>query len=167
MVYRFAAFVGLLLLGAACGGEATKPEVKDVTVPVSYVLATEPAGAETPGQLRESGKTGEVTVVGRVGGDRVVFVENRAIFTLVDPSLDPCHEDEGCPHPWDYCCTEQTVLKNKSVTVELHQDGKIIKSSIQGFHGLDHLKTVVAVGTLKRDDAGNQILIASGFHVRP
>jgi hypothetical protein len=167
MLNRFAAFVGLLLLCAGCGGEAEKPEIPEVKIPDSFALATEPAGAETPVQLRASGKIGEATVVGRVGGDRVVFVENRAVFTLVDPSLDPCHEDEGCPSPWDYCCNDPEDLKSKSVTVELHQDGKILKSSIQGFKGLDHLKTVVAVGHLKRDEAGNQVLIATGLHVRP
>lgn len=151
----------------ACGRKETPPAPASSGIPGSFHLASAPEGARSPKELRESEYAGEVVVEGRVGGARQVFVENRAIFTLVDLSLSPCHVEESCPTPWDYCCTDPDDIRELSVTVELREGGQVLKSGIRGFHGLDHLKVVTARGVLERDDSGNMILAATGLYIAP
>jgi hypothetical protein len=159
--------LGCAVFLAACGGDKTDAPKSQPSIPESFILKAAPQGAVTPTQVREAGTIGDVVVTGRIGGDKVVFVNNRAVFTLVDPSLEPCPTAEGCPTPWDFCCADPDEIKSKSVTVELHDEKGILKSSIQGFHGIDHLKTIVAQGKLSRDAGGNQVLVATGLFVQP
>src|SRR5438128_4021300 len=74
----------------------------------SYLLASEPTGAKGVSDIRKEAADGdEVLVVGRIGGSIKPWVDGRAAFMIVDPSLKSCRDAEGdsCPTPWDYCCT--------------------------------------------------------------
>ena len=153
---------------ASCTKEPTMtegPPEGTARVPGTMWLSTAPEGAVSPHSLRETGTLGEVVVVGRVGGGKSAFTENRAMFTLVDSELDPCPDEEGCPTPWDYCCYDPRDIHHASVTVEVHEGGRMMKVGVKDDHGLDHLKTVTVKGTLTKDDSDNYILVASGIHV--
>jgi hypothetical protein len=126
-----------------------------------------PAGAQDVGEIWQEAKPGqEVVVRGVVGGSRKPFVEGLAAFTLVDPALKSCvGDDMGCQTPWDYCCVDPQTIAHNSVTVEFREGGRPLAASPRGFHGLDHLKTVVVRGVAERDPQGNVTIVAAG--VRP
>jgi hypothetical protein len=175
MSLRFspAILVALLAL-ASCGDPKPPPGGAPSTpsaLPPSYALTTEPSGALDVLKAKAAVKNGDpVVVVGRVGGGKSVFGDTRAIFTIVDPSLKPCGEDgmvDPCPYPWDYCCEDSTALRAATATIEFRDGAAVRKTGARGFHGIDHLKTVVVKGVAERDDAGNLTVVADGVFVRP
>jgi hypothetical protein len=155
-----------LLALAACGGETPPSALPASTLPDAYHLASEPAGARPVAAVLAAADDGDaVTVVGRVGGSERPFVDGVAAFSLVDPAAVPCVEDGmSCKTPWDYCCAD---LGGQVVSVELVDDAGLVRRDARGFHGLDHLKTVVVEGRVDKDEAGNVRLLASGLFVRP
>ena len=159
-----------LLALVACGKSGTViiPPPTSSGLPESLWIATAPADAKDLLAVRAEETTGPVTIIGRVGGDKEVFIADRALFTIVDRSMKDCNRTgDGCTTPWDYCCEDPTDLRKASVAVEIHADGKLAHHSARGFHGLDHGKTVIARGELRRDSEGNLSLIATGLHVLP
>src|SRR4051812_18917322 len=65
------------------------------------LLESEPSGGRGVVAVRKEAKDGDrVVVVGQVGGSARPFVQGRAGFLLVDPSLRPTFE---CDCPWDFC----------------------------------------------------------------
>jgi hypothetical protein len=71
-----------------------------------YLLDSEPEGAKGVIRVREEARDQEdVVIVGRIGGSETPWVEGRAAFSIVDPSLKSCAEcgADDCPKPWDYC----------------------------------------------------------------
>jgi hypothetical protein len=171
---RAVALVFLALWCGACGeAAAPTPAVAAAVAPLpeSYYAAVEPAAAKPVGAVKTAAKTGDaVVVVGRVGGERKVFSERRASFLLVDPELKACGEhgfDDPCKYPWDYCCEDKAKLRAGMVTVEFRGANGVLAAAVRGFHGLDHLKTVVVSGRAEKDDAGNVVVVADSVHVRP
>ncbi len=155
---------------AGCGKNETSVAVPASNVPESFFVATAPPAAKPVSEVVASAKNGEqVVVTGRVGGDRKVFVDGYAAFTIVDAQIAPCGKDkmDDCPTPWDYCCDPPDVMAANTLSVELMADGKLLKANPRGFHGLDHLKTVVVQGRVAKDEAGNVRVLASGIHVMP
>jgi hypothetical protein len=167
-IQRTLALAFFLSLAAACG----EPKVSDVersTLPDHFYLALAPAGAIDVAAAHASVKDGDPIVLrGAVGGSQEPFVAGLSAFTIVDTSLKSCVGDgTNCPTPWDYCCADPAGLAKSSATIELVEDGELLKSTAQGFHGLDHLKTVVVQGTAKRDAQGNLTVLAKGVHTLP
>src|SRR5262245_24309068 len=114
-----------------------------------FRLASEPAGAKGVSEVRKAaGRDGdEVVVVGRIGGRAKPFVEGRAAFTIVDPALKPCGEDEGCPTPWDYCCVANEDLAAATVLVRfVTADGQPVAQGARDLLGVKELQTVVVRG---------------------
>ena len=72
-----------------------------------------------------------------------------------------------CPTPWDYCCEDSTKLRAATATVEFREGADVRKTTARGFHGVDHLKTVVVRGAAEKDAAGNLTIVATGVFVRP
>ncbi len=69
----------------------------------SYLVQNEPADAVPVGVARKQSENGqEVTLFGIIGGSSKPFVEGLAAFTIVDPKVPYCADEEGCPTPWDY-----------------------------------------------------------------
>ncbi len=132
----------------------------------SYWSPTELAGARSVADVRAASKDGETLVVnGRVKD----FIPGHAVFTLVDTTVDSCRELEGdaCKTPWDYCCTDPTLLADNTITVEVRDEsGQPLPTSVQGFHGLDHLDTVAVQGDVTRDEHGNVIVAMSALRKR-
>jgi hypothetical protein len=164
---RLLVLLPLALVPCACSGDDA-PAAPSSDLPERYLLVAEPASAQPVGAAHESAEDGEhVVVVGRVGGSADAFVSGVAAFTIVDPALDTCEGDgSGCPTPWDYCCEEPSSLAAHTATVEFRDGETLLTSSPRGFHGLDHLATVVVEGTAKRDAQGNLTVVADGVHVR-
>jgi hypothetical protein len=131
----------------------------------SYLVATKPAGAKPVLAVRAEAKPGdEVVVEGRAKD----FVDGRALMTIVDPSKSACDEAgpmDECPTPWDYCCDPPEEITAATAMVELRDASGIVKDGLKGFHGLDHMDTVVASGTLETDAAGNVTVVAKQIYV--
>jgi hypothetical protein len=159
-----------LLLAPGCSKEEAVAAVPASNVPESFFVATPPPAARSVREVVASATDGELVVVsGRVGGAEKVFVDDYAVFTIVDASLPPCGAGrmDDCATPWDYCCDAPELVAANALSVELVADGKLLKAQPRGFHGLDVLKTVVVQGTVSRDAAGNTRVLATGLHVVP
>ncbi len=133
-----------------------------------YLSASEPAGALEIAEARKSAKADDkIAIVGRIGGSSEPFVDGVAAFTVVDLNVQHCSDDEGCPTPWDYCCTQDQV-KDSIATVKLVDvEGKPVTDDARKLLGVKELSVVVAEGTARRDESGNLTVAATKIFVRP
>ena len=132
-----------------------------------YLLAVEPSGAVGVVEARETIQNDdEVTLVGRIGGDAKPFVKGTAAFTIVDLSLKPCPDDEGCPAPWDYCCDFDKLPSHKAMVKVVDDQGSLVSVDAKELLGVEELATVVVRGRAKRDEAGNLTVLADGVYLR-
>lgn len=157
----------VLSLAVGCGGNSSSPTSSPSAEGAAYKLASEPAGARGVKEAREHSKDDEhITLVGRIGGDANPWVEGQAAFLIVDPSMQPCSTDEGCPTPWDYCCDVDQLAANKAMVKVVDASGKTVATDARKLLGLKELQTVVVHGRAKRDEAGNLTVLAEGVFVR-
>jgi hypothetical protein len=165
------ALAGVLAAGCGQGSAPTGPTADAGKTGEKYLLVREPAGARGVKEARQEARDGdEVAVVGRIGGDVKPWVEGRAAFWIVDPSMKSCKEteDDNCPTPWDYCCTPRSDLARVMATVKVVDDqGQTVAVDARQLLGLKELQTVVVHGRAKRDDKGNLTVLADGLFVRP
>ena len=108
-----------------------------------------------------------MTLVGIIGGSSKPFVDGLAAFTIVDPKVPYCSADEGCPTPWDYCCTQDQVKGNIATVKIVDDTGKPVAVDARKMLNVKELSTVVVQGTARRDDQGNLTVAASQVFVRP
>lgn len=151
------------LLLVSCGSDAATEDAKSYDPRLeAFWSTTSPENPSHVLDVRESGQDGtDVVVRGRVKD----FVDGRAVFTVTDSALQPCDPEECCPTPWDYCCNSPDTIAEHTLTVELHgDDGRLIRSGLEGFHGLDHLQFVTVTGKVKRDDQGNVTLVTTSVY---
>ena len=94
------------------------------------------------------------------------WVEGRAAFQLVDLSIKPCPDDEGCPTPWDYCCQTDKLPANSATVKLVDAGGKPVAKGARELLGVKELNTVVVRGKAKRDDAGNLTVLADQIYVK-
>lgn len=172
-LWSAAALAAVTALGCADSGKTDGPDAAAsnpaaAAVPeTTYVVATEPAGARGVGEVRESSKDkDEVTVVGRIGGSAEPFVDGLAAFTIVDPKVEHCSTDEGCPTPWDYCCTQNEVKDNIATVRMVDDQGNVVAKDAKSLLGVKELSTVVVHGRAKRDDQGNLTVLAEKVFVK-
>ncbi|MDP1796295.1 MAG: hypothetical protein Q8K78_02380 [Planctomycetaceae bacterium] len=158
-----------------CGQSATAPvpQAANTTPTASaagaaLLLHEQPTDAKPVADVRESAEDGgDVTILGRIGGGTNPWVEGRAAFTIVDPKLNPCHPSEGCPTPWDYCCSTDQLPKNRAMIKVVDTAGGTVEEDARKLLGLKELQTVVIKGKAKRDEAGNLTVLASGVFIVP
>lgn len=132
------------------------------------LLHEQPVDAKPVADVRESAEDGvDVAILGRIGGGENPWVDGRAAFTIVDPKLNPCHPSEGCPTPWDYCCSTDQLPKNRAMIKVVDAAGGTVEEDARKLLGLKELQTVVVKGKAKRDEAGNLTVLASGVFVVP
>lgn len=132
-----------------------------------YVAASEPVGAVAVGEARQSVEDAEaITLVGRIGGSSEPFVDGLVAFTIVDTKVPYCAPEEGCPTPWDYCCTQDQVAENIATVKVVNESGQPVADDARKLLGVDELSTVVVQGTAKRDDQGNLTVAATKVFVR-
>ena len=167
------ALVGFVAVTAGCGTSqiASGPEGEDAAggaADSQFLVTSEPAGALPVGEARQNVRDDQaVTLVGLIGGSSKPFVDGLAAFTIVDPKVPYCADDEGCPTPWDYCCKTEQV-KDSIATVKIVDDsGKPVASDARSLLNVQELATVVVQGKAKRDDQGNLSVLAHKVFVRP
>ena len=154
--------------GASDSGEHSIGSVK---LPEGLVVRGEPTGTPVT-ECKASAKQGDtVTVLGRIGGSRMPFTNDVAMFTIIDPALKSCSdgaEPDHCKTPWDYCCEDRTALKRGMATVELADaSGVAFGFPVRGAHGLEPLATVAVTGVVvEKNDAGLMVVRASKVVVR-
>lgn len=134
-----------------------------------YVLESEPAGAKSVLEVRESAEDGDdIVIIGRVGGSTHPWVDGYAAFTIVDASLPACGDEEdcNCKTPWDYCCeTAETIASNTATVKFLGDDQRPLPIGARDAFQIEELQTVVVQGKAKRE-AGNLTVIASKIFSR-
>lgn len=158
-------FIGTLALLVGC---ADSDVAQNANIDSKYVVTTEPADALPVGDARESAENDEqVTVVGLIGGSVEPFVDGLAAFTIVDPKVPYCAADEGCPTPWDYCCTQDRVKDNIATVKVVDESGNPVADDARQLLGVKELSTVVVQGKAQRDDEGNLTVAATKVFVRP
>ena len=164
-------FVGSLAILTGCSDSevAQNSETSPTGTPDSrYVVTSEPADAMPVGEARESVKDNqEVTLVGTIGGSTEPFVDGLSAFTIVDPKVPYCSPDEGCPTPWDYCCTQDQVKNNIATVKVVDESGSPVSGDARELLGVKELSTVVVEGIAERDDEGNLTVAATRVFVRP
>jgi len=89
-----------------------------------------------------------------------------AAFTIVDPKVPYCQPEEGCPTPWDYCCTQDQVKENIATVKIMDDSGQLVTGDARRVLGVKELSTVVVQGEAQRDDQGNLTIAASKVFVR-
>lgn len=133
----------------------------------SLVVKAEPAGAIPVGTARTQVKDGEAVVLtGRIGGSAQPFISGAAAFTIVDPSVKWCAEAEGCPTPWDYCCTQNEVRENIATVKIVDAAGGLVSGDARQMLGVKELSLIVVAGRAERDAAGNLAVRAEQVFVR-
>ena len=163
-------YVSALAAIAGCG---RSPVAQSDAQPVSeanrqVVAASEPSDAIGVGLARQEVESGEqVTLVGKIGGSSEPFVEGMAAFTIVDASVPHCSADEGCPRPWDYCCTQDQVKENIATVKVVDDQGSPLASDARELLGVKELSTVVVEGEAIRDEQGNLTVATKQVFVRP
>lgn len=174
----FLTVVTVLLSASACDRAETGTPVAPTTerpadaLPANLLMTNPPAGAKPVSEVRGSAKPGEqVTVRGVVGGRADPIAENRAIITLLDPSVRTCDKVEGdaCSSPWDACCEPTDVIAANSATVQVTDAaGNPLKTGLTGVGGLAPLKTVVVTGIYRPSPDGKAAVVdAEGLYVEP
>ncbi len=135
----------------------------------AYVLSTEPDGAEPVRAVREQSQDGDdVVLVGRIGGRANPWIEGRAAFSIVDPSLKACSDilGDACPKPWDYCCEMDRLPSSTALIKFVDDEGGLLRADARKLLNLSALQTVVVSGKAKRDESGNLTVLAAGIFVR-
>jgi len=178
---RSSVLLALAMLAAVgCSSSNTstaKPDVAAEQAPAKpspegekFILAAAPEQHQTVIEAREAVKDGdEVAVLGRIGGSTDPWVEGRAAFHIVDPTLIPCNEIEGdsCKTPWDYCCDTDRLPKSMATVKFVDESGKTLETDARTLLGLKELQSIVVKGKAQRDEAGNLTVLASSVFVQP
>jgi hypothetical protein len=157
-----------------CGWEQSKTAPSASAEPqaadgAKYLLSAEPAGAHSVIDARKEAKhDDEVVVVGRIGGSQNPWIENRAVFSIVDSSLKACSDipGDGCKTPWDYCCQTDQLPTSTTLVKFVDETGNPLNVDARELLKVKELQTVVVRGKAKRDDAGNLTVLADGIYVR-
>jgi hypothetical protein len=142
-------------------------------LPEGLMLARRPLGAVGVATARVGVRPGEpISVIGRIGGTRSPIVSNRAVFTLVDPAMKCCLEtsdEDHCPRPWDYCCSDRAQLAAAMATIEIcGPDGKPLALSLEQEGTLTPLTLIAVNGVLETPDAsGSFVIRAKGIYLMP
>jgi hypothetical protein len=162
-----------LFLFAACDDRAKSTAT--TTAPAmsldSWFVETAPADPQPIHLIRTTAKPGdEITVSGRIMGRMNLFVEDRAAFILGDPAkLTPCNAIPGdeCDTPWDTCCDSKEAKLEGTATIQITgEDGRVLKHSLKGVHGLTELSTVTVTGTVDKASTPEALILnALKIHV--
>lgn len=158
-------FAFLVLAGSwaslGCGQQVANAPIADAR----YVLSAEPTQAIGVVDFKEQAKTGDtVTVVGRIGGGVMPWIEGRSAFLLVDSGAPlPCADDQ-CGPECQHCAQE--IAECTTVVKFVDAQGKTLAVDSRELLGVKEEDAVVVQGIAKRDEAGNVALMASGIYIK-
>lgn len=147
----------------------TAQSVGSTALPSNLLVTEQPAGAVGVIEARTAAKAGDrVAVIGRIGGSRAPFVSNRAIFTIVDQSMNSCIEmgdDEHCPRPWDYCCEDKKKLAKSIASIEISDaNGKPLGIALESEGTFKPLMLIAVEGTLQSTEGGSFVVRAEHIY---
>lgn len=139
-------------------------------LPDTLFLKESPATATDVTELKKTAKPGdEVTLRGQIGGQaKDVFNGSRAMFMVADMKLKSCDKIPGdkCETPWDFCCVPATEKAASIAIVQVvDEKGKLVKATLKGAGGMDHLSVVTVKGTVAKNESGNLLVNATGIYV--
>lgn len=164
-----------LFLATGCTQESTPTTTSSVETQApgidgsKFLLNEEPEAPATVIEAREKSKDGEeVVLVGRIGGSVNPWVDGRAAFSIVDPSLKACSDIPGdeCRKPWDYCCETHKLPTSTAFVKFVDDDGRPLSTDARELLHVKELQTVVVRGKAKRDESGNLTVLADDLYVR-
>lgn len=144
---------------AGCGAPDAGPSPAPSSP--SWRLAADPGAAVDVAAARARGAADDVVVVGRVRE----ITKGLAAFTLVDLSQKYCGqtEMEGCPTPWDYCCTPKEELARHMIGVSVRVGADVALGDLT--QDLRNLDVVAVRGRLVK--AQDEVFLhATGWFVR-
>jgi hypothetical protein len=141
-------------------------------IPAALVLSSAPANAQDVKAAKANLKPGdEVVLHGVIGGRVDPIASNRAILTVIDPSLQTCDKmgggDDHCKTPWDACCEDQDTVTRAAATVQVVNDkGQPLKVGLNGHKGIAPGKDVTVAGKVRSADEKNLVVDATGIYVK-
>ena len=154
---------------AACSGDHGGKLASDKGIPNGLIvreITGEPISVID--LVTTKGNGDQVIVLGRIGGRAEPFAKNRAMFQLIDDSLESCIDlgDDRCPTPQDYCCTPPETIEESSVTVQvLGTNDKPLPMGLEGLDGLESLSTLIISGSVSKSDDGSTMITAERIMV--
>lgn len=162
------ASLGLGLVGCTAAEEQSSTAGGSTATAASadIMLAALPENAMDVAAAKPTVAEGDtIALRGRIGGTRAPMTGESGIFLIMDPSLLPCAEDEGCATPWDYCCeTPDSKLANNATIQLVGADGVSLTADFAAL-GLEPMDEVVVVGTVgPRPNAEVLVVKATGVH---
>lgn len=143
----------LLLLTSVGCDQSSSEQTNEISLddPVkpanAWLLTSEPSGAVSITEAKESAREGDTVVIrGRIGGRKAPMSNESTVFTIMDMEIAYCgqHEDDGCSTPWDYCCETPDTIGANSATVQVVGDGTIDPVGA----GLKPLDVIILIGTV-------------------
>ncbi|EMI53279.1 hypothetical protein [Rhodopirellula sallentina] len=156
---------GMLVFVVGCGASPSADRTDEPTS--QYLVDAEPSGAVSVGDANASGEDGQpITLVGLIGGSTEPFVDGLAAFTIVDESVPYCADEEGCPTPWDYCCTQDQVKDNIATVKIVDESGGPLAEDARELLSVKELSKVVVSGTAQKDEQGNLTVVADQVFVK-
>lgn len=133
------------------------------SLPTGFFVSVSPGDPVPVQQLKAEAQAGDEAIVRVVvGGDKDVFVEDRAIVKVVDASVEnPCLvDDDHCLTPWDYCCTPAAELQAHRATVKVTDDlDKTLRLCLKGQGALKELQTLVVKGVVAAGSDQKNLII--------
>ncbi len=165
---RAMTLAAMLLSGAAGVGvftpQTAEAQVKSVTDVKTMLKPELPAGALEITAAMKSAKIGEtITVRGNVAMSKDAFVENRAMFTLVDESTRKgcCPPSEKLP---DTAC--DIPAEGRATIQIVGANGKPLRAGLNGEHGLKPGAEVFVTGKVESANGTDAlVLTAVSMHV--
>ena len=155
-----------------CGGGSPSQPAGSTRVAIdgtSFLLSDEPDGAVGVISAKESAEDGApLVLVGRIGGASNPWVDGRAAFTLMDPSLtvvDPGADTAPGEVCMDDCCAAERLACTTLVKF-VDGEGRVVPVDSRKLLGVKEGDMVVVKGAAKKDGSGNLSMLATGLYLR-
>jgi hypothetical protein len=160
----------LLVLGTGCGSTPTtapEEQPRPGPSPLAFLVDRQPEDSRGVFEIKKEGQNGEeVVVAGRIGGPNP-FVRGRAVFTIVDTTLEPSGV-EGNANPWEFAEMDRVKLAQASLTVRV-VDGndETLLQDAREFFDLRPGQLVIVFGKLRREGGVTVSVIARSLFKEP
>ena len=171
-----------ILAFTSCGEEdgsiaaVDNPQSEGVSVNVlePLLIQEKPADVQTIKSVKDAMPQAgaEITIQGRIGGQRNPFIANRAVMLLADDTvIEACdfNADDHCAKPWDYCCVKKTDRLQNMVTVQAVDDNnKVLAAELRGLDEMHAGSFVIVKGVVSEKSSGTNLVlnITQIFHDR-
>jgi hypothetical protein len=164
LMFVCASLALLMIIGCDGSDDAGQSAtVVQASLPIGFFLTTSPGEPVAVQQLKTEAQPGDEAIVRVVvGGEKNVFVADRAIVKVIDASVkNPClAPGDSCPTPWDYCCTLAEELQPHRATVKVTDaQDKTLRLGLKGQGEIAVLKTLVVKGIVAAGSDDKNLII--------